>query len=72
MNDISPLTTFTKSSYSGGGPGTDCIELAHTADGGCAVRDSKDPDGPLLVFSREAWSAFLHATKDGRFGHQLG
>ncbi|MFB8247967.1 DUF397 domain-containing protein [Streptomyces sp. NPDC055952] len=27
------------------------------------VRDSKDPDGPVLVVTRSAWSAFLTALR---------
>jgi Domain of unknown function (DUF397) len=29
------------------------------------VRDSKDPDGPMLHFSRSAWASFVSAIKDG-------
>ena len=32
-----------------------------------AVRDSKDPHGPALLFSRGVWDDFLTATKDGEF-----
>jgi hypothetical protein len=37
-----------KSSYSGGNGG-ECVEIAHV-DGAIAVRDSKNPAGPLLTF----------------------
>jgi hypothetical protein len=41
-----------KSSHSsGGGEQTDCVELAELA-GQVAMRDSKDPDGRVLVFPR--------------------
>jgi hypothetical protein len=40
MSDL----TWRKSSYSGTAEGSDCVELA--AHG--AVRDSKNPDGPVL------------------------
>ncbi|GHJ46017.1 hypothetical protein Cs7R123_33590 [Catellatospora sp. TT07R-123] len=30
-----------------------------------AVRDSKNPDGPILAFSRESWQSFLDAVKLG-------
>ncbi|WP_316528252.1 DUF397 domain-containing protein [Kitasatospora brasiliensis] len=33
------------------------------------VRDSKDPDGPWLRFSSEAWSSFVAATAGGEFGN---
>ncbi|GAA3302128.1 DUF397 domain-containing protein [Streptomyces cinereospinus] len=48
---------FWKSSYSG--QENNCVEVAHTASGGRAVRDSKRQDGPLLTVSREGWAAFL-------------
>ena len=36
-----------------------CVEVAALPDGGRAVRDSKDPTGPVLTFTPEAWRAFL-------------
>ncbi len=44
--------------------GVGCVELA----GGphdVAVRDSKDPDGPKLVFESAAFSAFARRVKTG-------
>ncbi|MES9539323.1 DUF397 domain-containing protein [Actinomadura sp. NPDC000600] len=41
-----------KSSYSASNGGN-CVELAGAA-GAVAVRDSKDPDGPVLLLSRAA------------------
>ncbi|MER6994398.1 DUF397 domain-containing protein [Streptomyces sp. NPDC000410] len=56
-----------KSSYSGGGSsGGDCIEVAGLASS-TAVRDSKVPAGPRLVFETTAWASFVEAVKaDGR------
>ncbi|MFG2307536.1 DUF397 domain-containing protein [Streptomyces sp. NPDC048566] len=51
------VSPFRKSSYSGAENA--CVEVAHTAPGGRAVRDSKQGDGPVLVVSRETWQAFL-------------
>ena len=45
-----------KSSYSGNGG--NCIEIA-MRPGAVAVRDSKNPDGGLLMFSAAKWAAFL-------------
>lgn len=45
-----------KSSYSGDNGGA-CIEVG-TAGRAVAVRDSKDPDGPLLAFAADTWKAF--------------
>ncbi|MEU2614453.1 DUF397 domain-containing protein [Micromonospora sp. NPDC007271] len=47
-----------------------CVEvadnLARTA-GVVAVRDSKDPSGPVLTVSPPGWTAFVEAIRDGRF-----
>jgi hypothetical protein len=48
---------FWKSSYSG--TQSNCVEVADTVDNGRAVRDSKQPHGPLLTVSREGWRAFI-------------
>ncbi|WP_308299092.1 DUF397 domain-containing protein [Streptomyces sp. GESEQ-35] len=32
------------------------------------VRDSKDPDGPVLLFPRAAFAEFVNATAAGEFG----
>lgn len=45
-----------KSSYSGNQ--TDCVEVARPVEG-MAVRDSKNPGGPVLTFGRPAFAAFL-------------
>jgi hypothetical protein len=50
-----------KSSYSGGA-NTECVEAAHLAQG-IAIRDSKNPDGPILRFPAPAWAAFLDAVR---------
>jgi hypothetical protein len=55
-----------KSTYSNGNGG-DCVEHARLADGRRAVRDSKDPDGPSLIFTAGEWSAFLAGVKAGEF-----
>ncbi|MCX4786729.1 MULTISPECIES: DUF397 domain-containing protein [unclassified Streptomyces] len=60
-------TRFVKSSYSSGGQGSECIEVAHTADGGRAVRDSKNRDGGLQFYAPDEWSAFIEGVKAGAF-----
>lgn len=54
-----------KSTYSGG-QGGDCVEVAEGLPA-VPVRDSKDPEGPALVFSADAWSAFVADVKADRF-----
>ena len=55
-----------KSSYSGSAGGA-CIEVADGLAGVVPVRDSKDPEGPALVFPADAWSAFVAGVKAGDF-----
>jgi Domain of unknown function (DUF397) len=43
-----------------------CVELARV-DGMIAMRDSKDPDGPVLMYTPAELSAFLHGAKAGEF-----
>ena len=57
---------FSKSSYSNQDGGA-CVEVADGFAGVMPVRDSKDPDGPALVFTAAAWSAFVTAVKAGNF-----
>jgi hypothetical protein len=44
-----------------------CVEVA-SVPGKIAVRDSKDPSGPILVYAPEEWSDFLDGVKKGEFG----
>lgn len=50
--------TWIKSSYSGNDAGN-CIEIAPGYPETVPVRDSKNPDGPVVVVTRSAWSAFV-------------
>ena len=51
--------TWRKSSHSGANGA--CVEVAVPGEAMIAVRDSKDPQGPALCFSADAWSAFVAA-----------
>ena len=55
--------TWHKSSHSGN---NGCVEVAH-GDDHIAVRDSKDPSGPMLLFTPREWRAFLAGVRDGEF-----
>lgn len=57
---------FRKSSHSGGQG--DCVEVAPLSTGGRAVRDSKNPRGPLLHLTADGWRAFVDGAKAGVFG----
>lgn len=68
MNDLTQIDssalTWRKSSHSGSNA---CIEVAVPGEAVIAVRDSKDPQSPVLAFSAEAWSAFVAAAGSGSF-----
>lgn len=46
-----------------GGNGGNCVEVATNLPGVVAVRDSKDPAGPALVFTPTVWAEFVNAIK---------
>ena len=58
---------WVKSSYSG--TNNNCVEVAQLPGGGRAVRDSKNPAGPALVFTPDEWSAFVLGASEGEFGN---
>jgi Domain of unknown function (DUF397) len=49
----------------------DCVQLARLPDGRIAVRDSKDPSGPVLRFTPSEWAAFLDGVHNGEFAELL-
>ncbi|MDF3293331.1 DUF397 domain-containing protein [Streptomyces silvisoli] len=55
-----------KSSYSSNNGGN-CVEVADGFPGVVPLRDSKDPEGHTLLFSAEAWTAFIRDVKAGRY-----
>ncbi len=55
-----------KSSYSGDNGGN-CVEVARNLHAAIAVRDSKDPAGPELIFPAADWRAFTAQVKAGRY-----
>jgi Domain of unknown function (DUF397) len=59
---VSENLIWIKSSYSGS-QGSECVEVAELPGGGRAVRDSKDPDGPVLTFGAGAWRSFTDQIK---------
>jgi Domain of unknown function (DUF397) len=54
-----------KSTHSNGGEGG-CIEVADNLPGVVAVRDSKDPDGPVLTLGTAAWRQVIRDVKGER------
>jgi hypothetical protein len=62
MVDLSGAT-WRKATRSGG---NGCVEVG-LVDGQIAVRDSKDREGPVLLFTANEWEAFLGGARDGEF-----
>ena len=58
-----------KATYSN--PTGNCVELAMLADGRIAVRNSRHPAGPALVYERAELDAFLRGAKAGAFDGML-
>lgn len=44
-----------------------CVEVASLDSGDIAVRNSRDPLGPALIYTRTEIAAFLAGVKDGEF-----
>lgn len=60
-----PDRMWHKSSYSDGQ--SNCIEIAGLDGGRVALRDSKNPSGPALVFSADAWRTFVSGVNAADF-----
>jgi hypothetical protein len=45
---------------------SNCVLVRHN-ETTVQVKDSKDPEGPVLTFSRSEWAAFVGGTRDGEF-----
>lgn len=48
-------------------PSGNCVEVASLADGAVAVRNSRDPQGPALVYTRAEIAAFVAGVRNGEF-----
>ncbi|MEU0332824.1 DUF397 domain-containing protein [Streptomyces sp. NPDC006193] len=60
--DFTGAARWRKSSHSNG-DGGDCVEVADDVPGLVPVRDSKRPDGPVLLLTTTAWAPFVTALK---------
>ncbi|MCU4749303.1 MULTISPECIES: DUF397 domain-containing protein [Streptomyces] len=50
---------FRKSSHSSVTPDGECVEVATNVPAVVAIRDSKQPTGPVLSLAPAAWTRFL-------------
>lgn len=48
-------------------PSGNCVELANVPGAGIAVRNSRDPQGPALIYTRDEIVAFIEGAKHGEF-----
>lgn len=54
-------------------PSGNCVEVAQLPGGvGFAVRNSRDPDGPALIYTPDEMTAFILGARDGDFDQLLG
>ncbi len=65
-SDLSHVTWRKSSRTNDGGDGA-CVEVAGLHNE-VALRDSKNPSGPVLAITRAEWRAFLGGIRAGEFG----
>ncbi|MFJ9691571.1 DUF397 domain-containing protein [Kitasatospora sp. NPDC101183] len=65
MDDLRNATWYKSSHSTQAGQ---CVEVSGSLPGVVPVRDSKDPEGPALVFPASSWQSFVGAVQDGEFG----
>jgi hypothetical protein len=65
-----PDVRWRKSHYSN--PSGNCVELGQLAEGGVAIRNSRYPNGPALIYTRAEITAFVLGAKNGDFDDLAG
>jgi hypothetical protein len=63
--DRLPVACWRKSTASN--PSGECVEVAGLPGDAIAIRNSRDPGGPALVYTRTEVAAFLAGVKSGEF-----
>jgi len=59
--------TWRKSTRSSGGD--NCVEVSFAPNGSVGIRDSKNREKAVLVFTATEWRAFTGGVRDGEFDH---
>lgn len=65
MHAGEPVLVWRKSSASN--PSGNCVEIAELAGGDIAVRNSRHPGGPTIVYTRAEIAAFIRGIRSGEF-----
>lgn len=52
-------------------PNGSCVEVAELPDGEIAVRNSRHPAGPALIYTPAELTAFIEGVKDGEFDYLI-
>ncbi|MEV4760906.1 DUF397 domain-containing protein [Micromonospora sp. NPDC049559] len=53
-------------------PSGNCVEVAALPNGaGIALRNSRDPEGPALIYTPDEMAAFILGARDGDFDHLI-
>lgn len=50
-------------------PNGSCVEVAELPGGAIAIRNSRDPGGPALIYTPAEITAFIRGVKDGQFDY---
>lgn len=64
--EIDRLHWFKSTRSNGSGA---CVEIAHARPGVIAVRDSKDPYGPVIQVGGSTFASFANAARGGEFDY---
>lgn len=65
-SDVQPVRPWLSASVSG-----NCVEVAPLADGTIGIRNSREPEGDVLIFTKAEMEAFVHGAAAGIFNHLI-